>query len=104
MQNATRLVEASLEQARREVMQVPDLGCRRLAITFVTPRVHKSKQERIDQHLQVFKSQLEAFRNTTIAWVFPKAVRRLQLSSEENASRDYIFPGVVMLLRPVGIY
>ncbi len=97
-QNARRTVEASITEARREVMRVPDWGYRRLGITFAAPLVHVSKQEEISQYLRAFILQLLAIKYTTIAWVFPKAARSLRPSSKESANRDYVFPGVVMLL------
>jgi hypothetical protein len=100
-QNARRTVEIHIAQANQEVQQVPEWGYRRLGIVFVAPRVHVSKQDEIDKYLQAFVKQLVEIKSTTIAWVFPKAARTLRPPSEENTSRDYIFPGVAVVLCPV---
>jgi len=101
MQNARHIVEANIAQANKEVMQLPEWGYRRLGITFVAPQIHISKQEGINAYLQAFIAELLTIKNTTVAWVFPEAARGLRPFSEENTYRDYIFPGVAVLLSPV---
>ena len=92
-----KVVETQIELSRQEAMQNSEWGYRCLGIVFVAPRVHKSNQARIDEYLHEFTNQLLALRKNTVAWTFPRQARLLR-PSNESSNRDYIFPGVAMVM------
>lgn len=104
MQTARKVVESALSQAKNEVLRLPALDGESLGITFAVPRVHLSRQEAIDKHLQGFIDQILTIEHTTMAWVFPQVARDRRPPAEEGLSSDYIFPGVVVLLSPANVY
>ncbi|MBM3129652.1 MAG: hypothetical protein FJ009_13630 [Chloroflexi bacterium] len=89
-------VESTINIACQESRQTPEPGYQKLGIVFAVPRLHKSKKERLDLELARFLNELKRLQHTTIAWVFPKSARNLMPSGE---SKNYVFPGVVLLIR-----
>ncbi len=82
---------ALLDSSRVPYQNIPHLG-----ISFITPKLHISKQADIDKLLEQFISQLLNIPNASVAWIFPKLARNLR---PNNQYKNFIFPGVAVLIR-----
>lgn len=103
MQEVRSKVKEDLDKACKECEQMIERNIKRdynrLGLVFAVPRLHKSKQENIENILHQFLDELQKISNVTIAWTFPEYARSLR--SPTGSDRDYIFPGIAMLARLV---
>ena len=100
---AIQSVHDTLDTACKEALDDYEKEYTCLGMVFITPMLHISKNERIEEYLQNFVSQLLEIKETTVAWVFPKAARNLRPDNELQ-NHNYIFPGVALVIRRAGKY
>ena len=98
-QAAMQLVKSELENACQDTRQIQDWDYSRIGIVFASPKVHGSRQQRNEELLHQSIRGLQGIENITLAWTFPKLARNLR---PNNVNRDYSFPGVALLMCPVG--
>jgi hypothetical protein len=98
MQTAKNMVEKSLRSACRAAGQVPDWDGARLGMVFVVPSLIKSKHKNMEGLRSQFVDELLKIENASIAWIFPQRARNLSFTLYR---KDYISPGVILLMRPV---
>jgi hypothetical protein len=93
---AMKTIDLSLQRARQDCNQLAEFGCPHLAIVFAAPKLHKLKQENVEDALRQFVCELRKMRNVALAWAFPKSARDLRPDSNYN---DYVFPGIVLIIQ-----
>lgn len=85
-------VEQFLEKALKQTSQLPADGFEKMAIVFVTPRIHQSKNKHIGERIRQFTTQLRREEDLTVKTFFPK-------KGHEVRERGYIYPGVALLIK-----
>lgn len=88
-------VEKDLCSARSQIQQIHEPGNQRIAMTFVVPGINGSEEDNVNKHIDDLVQELQKIKNATLAWTFPKFARKM---SPENKFRNYIFPGVALVL------
>lgn len=86
-----------IKRACSESLHTKDLRATHLGIVFITPRIHHGKRQFLDDFLLEYVNTLSVRRDITLAWQFPKWAR--DLHSLESGSENYIYPGVIMVIK-----
>ncbi len=91
LQNSVEEVNSCLKTALAQVSQLPSEEGERVAIVFVTPRIHASEQAAVKTRVREFVDQLIT-KHMAMGCLFPK-------SGDKIAYRNYIYPGVILLIK-----
>jgi hypothetical protein len=91
LRSALKEVKACLKTALVQVSQLPSDEGKRVAIVFVTPRIHASEQGAVKTRVGDFVDRLKT-KDAAMASLFPK-------NGDKITYRKYIYPGIVVLIK-----
>jgi hypothetical protein len=91
LQTPIKEVNSCLKTALAQVSQLSSDEAERVAIVFVTPRIHASKQEDVEMIVGEFVDGLKT-KHGAMASLFPK-------NGDKIKYRKYIYPGIILLIK-----
>ena len=91
LRNAVEEVSACFKTALSQASQLSSYEGKRIAIVFVTSRIHASKKEEVEMRVREFIDQLKT-KNVAMAYLFPK-------NGDKIRHGNYIYPGIILLIK-----
>ena len=88
-------IKSGLNSACDDARKLKKDEGRRLGLCFVIPYLPPSEEPYIDEMLHEWLRKIETLDYSSIAWVFPKKVRKIK------GDDGYFYPGVVLLVKEV---
>jgi len=88
-------IEEALFDARHAAGETKSWGAKRLGLVFAVPYLPNSEQDNLKERINYWLECVKSIEGSSMAWIFSEEV------SDWFQYKGYLYPGIVILLRPL---